>query len=96
MLFVREFRYTALADSGGRSAELLYEGLDRRVVLPKVVCNSARALSGVSKQDAEERLPRDCWDKCRLEVHVLLGLLTDKDIQTSWCEAGAMEHCLVS
>ena len=51
-------------------------------MLPQVVSYTSWALTGVSKQNTEERLPQDCWDKGRLEVHVLLSLFTDEDIKT--------------
>ena len=50
-------------------------------MLPQVVSYTSWALTGVSKQNTEERLPQDCWDKGRLEVHVLLSLFTDEDIK---------------
>ena len=51
-------------------------------MLFKVVRYATGAVAGVPKQDSEERLPRNCRDKGRLEVHILLGLLTDEDIQS--------------
>ena len=46
------------------------------------VVSYSGTLPRVTKQNSKEGLSRDCRDKGRLEVHVLLGLFADERIQT--------------
>ena len=66
--------------------------LSHGLVLPALSMKSVLQNLGVSKQDAEERLLRDGWDKSRLEVHVLLDLLTDKNIQAFHMDSKGRMH----
>ena len=50
-------------------------------MLSQVVRNAPGALTGIPKEYPEEGPSRDCGDKGRFQVHVLLGLFTDKDIE---------------
>ena len=50
-------------------------------MLSQVVRNAPGALTGIPKEYPEEAPSRDCGDKGRFQVHVLLGLFTDKDIE---------------
>ena len=45
-----------------------------------VIGHPARALLRVTQNCSEERLARDGWRKCRLEVQILLCFFIDEDI----------------
>ena len=52
----------------------------KRAMSSLPVCYSSRTLFGITEQYSKEGLPGDCWCESRLQVHVLLCLFADEEV----------------